>query len=147
MLSRMLGSAMLGVAAVFATVAWLGEVEDAKPLRRLALEPGRIAGRLVDEDGSAVTNGRVPQSKAQNDHEHIRALEGELRRCGKDGKVTLSAKYVLDTGVLFQPVVRVTGSAAADPKVKECAQRLAERLRLLPRKAPSEFSSLTVSLE
>ncbi len=68
------------------------------------------------------------------------------RRCGTNGTVTVSAKYVLDTGALFQPQIRVTGAAAADPEVKTCAERLALRLRLTRRKSPSDFTSVVVTL-
>jgi hypothetical protein len=75
-----------------------------------------------------------------------KAFALKLKRCGKDGAITITAKYVLDSGKLFQPKVVVTGAAAKDPAIKACAEKLAKGLKLLRRNEPESFDEMKVEI-
>ena len=72
----------------------------------------------------------------------------QLKRCGKDGTIEVTATYVLAEGRLFQPKVKVTGEAAKDPAVKTCAEKVAKGIKLLRLKANevASFEPLVVKI-
>lgn len=70
----------------------------------------------------------------------------KLKKCGKNGRIELTAALVASDGRLLKPRVTVVGEAAKDPAVKACAEQVVKRLRFLPSEYVMEFLPLAVEI-
>lgn len=119
-----------------------GEPEEAPELAAEGTKaPGPGEGKTAEPAVPAAPAKAAPTNKSLR-----KAAADKLKRCGTNGEIKITATYVLQDGSLFQPKPNVSGEAGKDPAVKACADKIAKRLRLLPRKDPSSFEPLVVQI-
>ena len=101
------------------------------------------SGTEGDTDDTAGTGGETSiEPKIDRNFRRRSALRRKLRQCGKGGAIVVNAKFVLSSGKLSHARVEVTGPAATDPSIKQCAEDHVKTFEMPPRKEVTRFKRL-----